>query len=347
MDGDLVLSVRVGAAGHGTRGLTARAVEAEEAGFDQVWSGNDIFGPPGIAGLASMLLSTSRIKVGAGVLDPVSIHPAQIAQIASGFQELSGDRFILGLGAGSDVFFGWAGLTPAKPVVRTRQAVIAVRELTNGRSPAGVPGAGDCWAEQARIQQPRPVPIYVGAMGPRMLAMTGRYADGALPLCLPPRQVYRSMEQIRAGAAEVGRSVDEIDIAGCLWCSIDPDPTIARRLLARHIAHYSGSLSTDVLLANGLDPEEFARTQALMLDGDEDAAIGMVLSSSTMLELGVVGGAAEVIEQCATLIEAGARHLSFGPPMGTDSSEAMALLGKQVLPVLRSSFHVDAVGRQR
>ncbi|MFF2653697.1 LLM class flavin-dependent oxidoreductase [Streptomyces sp. NPDC058045] len=338
MERDLVLSVRVGAGGHGTRGLAAQAVNAEAAGFDQVWSGNDLFGPPGIAGLASMLMATSTIKVGSGVLDAVSIHPAQIAQLASGFQELSDNRFILGLGAGSDVFFGWGGLTPPKPVVRTREAVIAVRELTNGRSPAGVPGAGDFWAEQARIQQPRPVPIYVGAMGPRMLEMTGRYADGALPLCLPPRQVYRAREQIALGASKAGRSLDELDVAACIWCSIDSDADAARRLLARHIAHYSGSLSTDALLANGLDPEEFARTQQLMLDGDEEGAIRMVLGSSTMLELGVVGGTAEVIEQCGTLIEAGARHLSFGPPMGPDSLAAVDLLGKEVLPVLRSSF---------
>jgi 5,10-methylenetetrahydromethanopterin reductase len=339
MPTDVRFSVRVGAAGHGPKGLAARAVHAEEMGFDQVWTGNDLFGPPGIVGLAAMLMATSRITVGSGVLDPVSLHPAQLAQLASGFQELSGDRFILGLGAGSDVFFRWGGLTPPSPVVRTREAVVAIRELTQGRSPAGVPGAGDFWTEQAHIEQPRPVPIYVGAMGPKMLAMTGRHADGALPLCLPPQQVYRAIEQIRGGAESAGRSIDELDVAACIWCSIDADRDAARRLLARHIAVYSGSLSTDALAANGLDPEEFARTQALMLEGREEEAIELVLSSSTMLGLGIVGGADEVIEQCATLLDAGARHISFGPPMGPDSPRAVQLLGQQVLPVLRASFN--------
>ncbi len=338
MAADVTFSVRIGAAGHGVRALADRAVHAEEMGFDQVWTGNDLFGPPGIPGLAAMLLATSRITVGSGVLDPVSLHPAQLAQLASGFQEMSGDRFILGLGAGSDVFFRWGGLTPPKPVVRTREAVIAIRELTNGRSPAGVPGAGDFWTEQARIHQPRPVPIYVGAMGPKMLEMAGRYADGALPLCLPPRQVYRAIDQLRTGADSVGRSVDELDVAACIWCSIDTDRDVARRLLARHIAVYSGSLSTDALEANGLDPEEFARTQQLMLEGREQEAIDVVLSSSTMLQLGVVGEAAEVIEQCETLIDAGARHISFGPPMGPDSPKAVQQLGQEVLPVLRAAF---------
>jgi 5,10-methylenetetrahydromethanopterin reductase len=337
MSSDVRFSVRVGAAGFGARGLADQAVHAEEMGFDQVWTGNDLFGPPGIVGMAAMLMATSRITVGSGVLDPVSLHPAQLAQLASGFQELSGDRFVLGLGAGSDVFFRWGGLTPPKPVVRTREAVIAIRELTQGRSPAGVPGAGDFWTEQARIHQPRPVPIYVGAMGPKMLEMTGRYADGALPLCLPPRQVYRAIEQLRTGAESVGRSIDELDVAACIWCSIDTDRDVARRLLAKHIAAYSGSLSTDALAANGLDPDEFARTQSLVLEGREEEAVEMVLSSSTMLQLGIVGGADEVIEQCATLLDAGARHISFGPPMGPDSPKAVQLLGQQVLPALRAT----------
>ncbi len=336
--GEATFSVRIGAGGGGIRRLTEQAVHAEAMGFDQAWTGNDLFGTPGIVGMASMLLSTSRIKIGSGVFDPVSIHPAQLAQLASGFQEVSGDRFILGLGAGSDVFFSWAGLTPPRPVPRTREAVIAIRALTHGRSPAGLDGVGAGWTPQALIHDPRPVPIYVGAMGPKMLELTGRYADGALPLCLPPRHVYRAMEQIGRGAERAGRSLDDLDVAACIWCSIDEDRDVARRVLARFIAQYSGSLSTDALVANGLDPEEFARTQQLMDEGREDDAIAFVLASSSMLELGIVGGAAEVIEQCQTLMDAGARHISFGPPMGPDAPQAVRLLGEQVLPVLRRMF---------
>jgi 5,10-methylenetetrahydromethanopterin reductase len=343
MGGDetVTFSIRIGGGGRGIQGLTEQAVHAEEMGFDQVWTGNDLFGTPGIAGLASMLMATSRIKVGSGVLDPVSIHPAQLAQLASGFQEISGDRFILGLGAGSDVFFSWAGLTPPRPVPRTREAVIAIRELTHGRTPAGVEGVSEGWQPQALIHDPRPVPIYVGAMGPKMLEMAGRYADGALPLCLPPRQVFNAMEQLGRGAEKAGRSLDALDVAACIWCSIDSDRDLARRTLAQFIAQYSGSLSTDALVANGLDPEEFARTQALLDEGREEDAVASVLSSSSMLDLGIVGGADEVIEQCETLMAAGARHISFGPPMGPDSPQAVRLLGEQVLPVLRRIFHTN------
>jgi 5,10-methylenetetrahydromethanopterin reductase len=322
-------------AGGDLRALTAQAQHAERMGFDQLWTGNDLFGPSGIVAMAAVLHATTRLTVGSGVFDPVSIHPVQLAQLASGFQQMSGDRFILGLGAGSDVFFSWAGLEPERPVPRTRRAVVAIRELTNGRCPMGVPGAGNGWTEQAVLHDPRPVKIYVGAMGPKMLEMTGRLADGALPLCLPPRHVFNAMEQIGRGAAAAGRTTADLDIAACIWCSIDRDREAAREVLARFIARYSGSLSTDALEANGLDPDEFARTQALLDEGREQDATRSVLRSSSMLELGIVGGAAEVLEQCETLMAAGARHISFGPPMGPDLATAVTLLGEQVLPELR------------
>lgn len=325
-------SVRVGG---DPRRMAALAAHAETMGFDQIWTGNDIFGEPGLISLTAMLVATDTIRVGSGVIDPVSVHPAQIAQFSSGLQTFSGNRFILGLGAGSQVFFDWAGITSAAPVTRTRIAVRAIQALTRGDSPAGLGKGFEDWTDQAVLRHPVEVPVYVGAMGPKMLAMTGRYADGALPLCLPPRQVFDATEQIRAGAAAAGRDYDELDIAACLWCSIDDDADRARLILAEHIALYSGSLSVDVLRKHGFDPEEFARTQQLMLGGNKSDAINTVLTSSTMLGLGIAGGVDDVIDQCGELMDAGVRHLSFGPPMGADIARAMTLLGEKAIPALR------------
>ena len=332
---DVTFSARLGSH-KGVRDLAAKAAFVEEAGFDQVWVGNDLFGEPGVISLASIAMSTSRIKFGSAVMDPVSLHPVQVAMIASGLQDLSDGRFLLGLGAGSDVFFDWAGITPPKPVVRTRQAVLAIRQLLAGGSPADIEGVAEGWKPQAKLRFARPTPIYVGAMGPRMLEMAGQLADGALPLCLPPRHVYGVMDQIRLGAEKAGRSLADLDIAACVWCSIGDDRDDARRMLAKHIALYSGSLSADALAANGLDPEEFARTQELMLAGRVDEAVASVTDS--MLQLGIVGGVEDVIEQCGALIDAGVRHISFGPPLGTSEMESVRLLGKSVLPALRAAF---------
>jgi 5,10-methylenetetrahydromethanopterin reductase len=336
-DSRLTFSARMGSQ-VGVKDLAAKAKHAEDAGFDQFWTGNDLFGTPGIISLAAIAMSTERIKFGSGVIDPVSMHPAQIAQIASGLQDLSNGRFLLGIGAGSEVFYSWGGITAKSPVVRTREGVLAIRELVEGRSPAGVEGVAPGWLPQGKLRFSRPTPIYIGAMGPKMLALTGRIADGALPLCLPPRHVFGVVEQIKAGAEKAGRSMDDIDVAACLWVSIAEDRDEARWLLAKHIAEYSGSLSTDALAANGMDVEEFATTQQLVLDDREDDAIRFVLASSTMMDLGIVGGPTDVIDQCGALIDAGVKHVSFGPPMGPDAMSSLSILGAKVFPALRTMF---------
>ena len=332
----LTFSVRLGGPGRNIAELTRLAQLAEELGFDQAWVGNDFLGHPGIAALASMLLGTSRIRIGSGVLDPVSIHPGQIAQIASGFQELSGGRFILGLGAGSDVFFARGGIVPKRPVQRTREAIVAIRALTEGRSPAGEPGAAEGWDPTARIHDPHPVKIYVGAMGPKLLELAGRLADGALPLCLPPTHVWNVVRQLQAAAAKSGRDVAGLDVAACIWCSIDDDGDLARRMLARQIALYSGSLSHDALRENGLDPDEFMRVQSIVDAGRLDDAIDATVGSASMMRLGIAGSPADVLAQCGDLLDAGLRHVSFGPPLGASADSAMRALGREVLPALRA-----------
>jgi 5,10-methylenetetrahydromethanopterin reductase len=220
--------------------------------------------------------------------------------------------------------------------VRTREAVIAIRELLAGRSPAGVPGAAPGWTAQAVPRVARTTQVYIGALGPRMLELAGRLADGALALCLPPRHVHRVVEHIGIGATKAGRRIEELDVAACVWVSIADDRAEARRLLAEHVARYSGSLSPDALAANGFDPTDFARTQQLMDQRQPAAAVASVTES--MLELGIVGAVDDVIDRCAGLIESGVRHISFGPPLGPDRLASIRLLGRRVLPVLRAQL---------
>lgn len=329
-------SVRFGA-GQGMAYAVDAARTAEEAGFDQGWIGNDIFGPSGVVALSAALSATSRIRLGSGVLDMVSLNPAQVAMVAAGLQDLSAGRFLLGLGAGSDVFFSWAGLTPERPLRRTREGLLAVRALLQGRTPAEVPGTASGWQQHAMLTHPpaQDVPIYVGAMGPRMLQLAGAHADGALPLCLPPSRFHAAREEVRRGATSAGRVPDELDLAACLWTALDEDRDVARHSLARFIAKYSGSLSVDALAAEGLDPDEFTRVQQMILDGRTEDAVAAV--TPRMLQLGVVGGPDEVVEQCLALLDAGVRHISFGPPLGTDPLRAIRLIGQHVLPRIRAA----------
>lgn len=302
------------------------AALAEEAGFDQIWVSNDLFWQSAPVLVAAAARVTSRIALGVGVFNPVSMHTAEIAMAASTLQEVSGGRFCLGLGAGADEFLGWAGLPVGAPLRRTERALKELRALFAGDAPQG-------WRPEGHLRTgPASVPIYVGAMGPRMLNMAGRLADGALPLLLPPERYAFAAAQINDGARAAGRDPDSIDVAACIWCSIDANRDTAKRALASKIAYYGASFSPYLLAAASLTVLDFRQIQLTMADGDVERAAGLV--TPAMLNLGVAGGVDELVEACMRLAAAGASHISFGPPLGPDPGWAIEALGKKVLPAL-------------
>jgi 5,10-methylenetetrahydromethanopterin reductase len=157
--------------------LTSLAVAAEAAGFDQVWVSNDLFLRSAPVLAATLAARTSRIALGIGVMNPYSVHPAELAMMAATLQEASGGRFLLGIGAGAEQFLSWAGIPRAAPLATTTAAVATVRALLGHHDVDR--GLLPAWAREhadAALKFPldRPVPVYVGAMGPRMLATANR-----------------------------------------------------------------------------------------------------------------------------------------------------------------------------
>ena len=117
-------------------------VAAEALGFDQVWVSDDLFLRSAPVMVTAAAARTSRIGLGIGIMNPYSVHPAELAMLAATLQEFSGGRFLLGLAAGAEEFLGWAGIPRPLPLTRTREAVRAVRALTRGAGPPTSPGPG-------------------------------------------------------------------------------------------------------------------------------------------------------------------------------------------------------------
>jgi 5,10-methylenetetrahydromethanopterin reductase len=167
-----------------------------------------------------------------------------------------------------------------------------------------------------------------------MLHLAGRLADGALPLLLPPERYLFAAAQIIEGARESGRDPDAIDVAACIWCSIDGNEARAKRALASKIAYYGASFSPHILAAVSLTVLDFRSIQQALSNGNTERARNLV--TPAMLSLGVAGGVDELVEAGARLVDAGARHISFGPPLGPDPEQAVAALGAHVVPALRA-----------
>ncbi len=178
--------------------------------------------------------------------------------------------------------------------VATVRALLGHHDVDRGLLPT--------WAREhaAALKFPlsRPVPVYVGAMGPRMLAMAGAHADGALPLLYPPERFAAARASVLAGAAPAGR---QVDLPACFWVSLSADPGRARDALAEKLAYYGPSFSAPMLAEAGLQPADFDRAARLAHTGQPAAA----LIDDRMLSLGIAGDAAEVIARCRVLLAIG------------------------------------------
>lgn len=187
------------------------------------------------------------------------------------------------------------------------------------------------WSNEAYLRRPAPrqTPIYVGAMGPKMLALTGQLADGGLPLLFPPEHYFRVLPYVQEGLARRSSGLGAFDLAACIWVSLAEDRAAARRVLAHKIAYYGHALGPLIWERLGLTKADFLPIeQAMMVERDEERAAALV--DERMLRIGVVGGPDDVIERLEPLVAAGVRHLSFGPPLGPQPLEAIRLLGKVV-----------------
>jgi 5,10-methylenetetrahydromethanopterin reductase len=299
---------------------------AENAGFDQFWVSHDLFFRSSPVILAAVANATERIEIGTCIVNPYTVHPSELAMTAATLDELSGGRFNLGIGAGAGEFLKWLGMPQERPLKTTREAILAINSVLNGELVDG-------WEPEAylRFEAQRRVPIYLAAFSPNMLRLIGEVADGALPLLFPPEHYDTVYPLVEEGARFAGRTMDEVDFAACIWCSISHDRQAAEDVLKDKIAYYGHALSPLIWDRLGVTQEDFRPIEhALMTERDAEKARSLV--DDRMLRIGIAGGPEEVIARLDSLVQRGVKHLSFGPPLGPDPKEAIRMLGKEILP---------------
>lgn len=149
--------------------------------------------------------NTSRVRFGPRVTNPITRHPMVAASAIGALDGLSGGRALFGVGAG-DSAAHTAGARPA-PVRATEEYLLAVRGLLRGEE---VSYRG---ATLQMLSEARDVPMYVAAAGPKMLRMAARVADGIIiGSGILPEVIEDTLKTIREGAAEVGRSLEDLDL---------------------------------------------------------------------------------------------------------------------------------------
>lgn len=233
------------------------AALSEEAGLDQVWVAEDGFAIGVVATAALALARTSRVQVGFGIVAVVPRHPAVLAMEIASIGRSYPHRFVAGLGLGVTSWLDKMGLHTASQLTAVRDGVGVLRRLLAGETVSHV-------GEQFRLSRVAldyppgvPVPLHIGAVGPRMLQLSGEIADGTI-LSVGASTLYATWarQQIDLGCQRAGRSIDthELTVFALYAVHHDRDRArgMARAWLARHLYHVG---SSSITAAEGIDAE--------------------------------------------------------------------------------------------
>ena len=179
---------------------------AEAHGFEAVWQAESRLVRDAIVPMAAFAATTKRIKIGSGVINNWTRNAALTAATFLTLDDLAPDRIILGIGAWWDPLAKNVGIDRHKPLLAMREHVTVVRDLLAMKNVTFHGEFVNVTGIELDIvhgrREPRNVPIYIGATGPKMLALTGEIADGALLNYLVSPGVQRQ----GAGAAGEGRT---------------------------------------------------------------------------------------------------------------------------------------------
>ena len=264
------------------------AQEAEQLGYDAIFTaeawGSDVFTP-----LAWIGAHTKTIRLGTGIAQISARAPTATAMAALTLDHLSGGRMILGMGvSGPQVVEGWYGAGFSKPLSRTREYVDIVRQVSRREAPVTndgehypLPYSGEgSWGlgkPLKPITHPlRPdLPIFLGAEGPKNVAMTADIADGWLPLYYSPyrQEVYADQIQHAKPGFEIMQGLSVV---------INDDVEAALQPLKHNLALYIGGMGAKSRnfhneLVKRMGFEEAAeKVQDLFLAGKKDEAAAAV-----------------------------------------------------------------------
>ena len=299
--------------------IAAAAAAAEEAGFDEVWLGEDFFDSGGIAGAALALGATTRVTVGLGVLSAPVRDAALLAMELAALGRAHRGRLIAGIGLGDPGPLGVIGRMPASPLGAIRETVTTVRALLHGEEVAGPGGA-------FALAHPAAVPIHVGAMGPRALRLAGEVGEGTvLSTGSGPAYVEWARRRIAEGR---GGDLNGYRVTALAFVSAAVTTAAARAAVRGPLA---GLLARPVfgpmLRYSGLGTAVEAAAP-----GGADA-LDQALGSGWVEAFAVVGDPPTCVEQMRALHRAGADAVVLCP--WGEAPDCAGLAVGEVLPALR------------
>jgi F420-dependent oxidoreductase-like protein len=309
-----------------------RMLEAERLGYDTVFAaeawGSDAFTP-----LAWHGSQTSRIRLGTSIVQISARTPAATAMHALTLDHLCGGRVVLGLGvSGPQVVEGWYGQPFGKPLARTREYVDIVRQVLAREGPVTsdgphypLPFTGENSLGLGKPLKPivhplrADIPVWLGAEGPKNVAMTAEIADGWLPIYYSPAAADMYNGWLDEGFARPGarRTRETFEIATNAQIVITDDVQAGIDGLRPFVAFYIGGMGAkdmnfhkEVFARMGYEKES-DEIQDLFFEGKRDEAVAAV-PDQMVQDISLIGSVAQIRDELARWEEAGVTMIVVG-----------------------------------
>ena len=292
---------------------------AEEKGFSEIWQADTRLARDCIVMMSALLTHTTRIKIGSGVLPIYTRNPAVIAASWSTMWELAGltpdgeSRVMLGLGAWWEPIASRVGADRRSPLKAMRENIEAIRALFSMEE---ISYEGEfVQLDHVKLDvaygstEPRNIPIYIGATGPKMLQLSGEICDGpVLNYVVSTDYIKDAVGQVEIGAQRSGRELSAIDRPELLACSLsDDDPEAAIMMGKSLVAYYLGT-EPHIMKASGADPSLVDKVKEIVgwpATEEDYKRAAHLIPDDLVRKLMAVGTSSECRDKVSEFIEAG------------------------------------------
>jgi F420-dependent oxidoreductase-like protein len=324
--------------------------QAESMGYDSVWTA-EAYGNDAVTAASWVLANTDKIKAGTAIMQMPARTPAMCAMTAMSLDQLSGGRFIVGLGAsGPQVVEGWHGVPYGKPVTRTKEYIQIMRKIMAREGPVEfdgqmyqMPNKGEGTTGLGKplksILDGNPdIPIYTASITPAGLRCAGEVADGVFPVWMDPDKYSIIGEHLEAGFAKAGgnKSLADFDVAPFVSVAMNDDLDAAFDSLRPWLALYIGGMGPkgknfyhDYATRMGFG-DAADRIQELYLSGEKAEAEAQV-PNELLDSVALVGPRERIIERLAPWKEAGKRGEVGTMLLGVHDPAVLELFAQEML----------------
>jgi F420-dependent oxidoreductase-like protein len=330
----------------------ALAKEADDLGYSVAWVA-EAYGSDAPTVLAWVGAQTRQIDIGSAIFQIPGRTPANCAMTAATLDTLSGGRFRLGLGvSGPQVSEGWHGVRFDKPLARTREYSDIVK-MALRREKVRYDGQhytlplpdGPGKALQLTVHPVRDsIPMYLAAVGPKNLELSGELFDGWLAIFYSPDFAKEQLAQIEAGRAKAGKTLEGFDVVPTVPIVVGDDPQACADPIRWYAALYVGGMGSREKnfynqLATRMGFEEAAaRVQDLYLDRKyEEAAAAVPYEFIDATSL--IGSKERIAEKMQALAASGVTTLTLSPGFAGDVE-----VGKATLRTALEALELSGVG---